>query len=372
MGKSLRRPGLLASVSLGRHSFAISPSVLLPISVYMVVVWFRLKQVYSDMPRPGGYGLLSVCLTVFGIPLVISVITGLICAGIARFRRREMHGFAFTGATMLPVMRVSPSRPGGIVDARPYSVIRIALLGIAATWGVAVAHSQMPVDGTGPSQLYWVGAMAISWSLIALPPALLDLVAGYLWPAPTPQARGRRFRVVTRVLGVLMVVCLLGTVSRPPDPSGIIFRLMVGEPLLVGLMLAILASRSVAMGQRAPARDLRQAAVKATVLSGDLRAAEALSDDEAQGFLVADQQGQLAGWLSRDDALRSPDLPLVDLVRPLLDPVPIEAVQHVSDLVAVVDPYLDGGEVVALSLDGTPVGYIAVSRAFEYVTGKSA
>jgi hypothetical protein len=60
------------------------------------------------------------------------------------------------------------------------------------------------------------------------------------------------------------------------------------------------------------------------------------------------------------------------LARPLIDPVPIEAEQRVSEMCRALDPYFDARDVVALAHEGALVGYVVIARAFEYVTGDSA
>lgn len=373
MGRRVKRPGWLWSVSLGRIFIAVSVSTITPFFVYLMVLTFWLDDLSSDWVRLPGSWLAFLFATAFCIPLAISAISGVLDATIARSRGRQVRGLLFSGTALVPDVRVSPSRPYFFAEGRPGFVMRITLLAVVAVPALAVMNAQLGLDGPGPFRAYWVGAVAAGWSMIALPSATLDLLGTYLYPASTPQVRARRFKILALAfVGLLVawvVVTALWSEALPLEES-VVATMM--SSVFVGLMLAALTAYSVALAQRAISRDLRHAAVEAVAIDGRLRASDALSKHETPGFLVTDQGGQLVGWLSRGDALGSPDSLLSDLARPLIDPVPIAAEQQVSDLCQALDPHIDGAAVVALAHDATPVGFIVVSDAFRYVTGDSA
>lgn len=374
MGKRAKPPGWLISVKFGRLSVAVSARALTPFLVYLWVLLIRLDSASSEWIAPPEHWLVFIILMALGIPFVISVVSGLMGAMIARRQGRQVRGFVFSGSTLLPDVRVSPSQPGGLLKGRPQKIARVALLTIVAAAALAVSYAQVGLNGPGPFREYWAGAFAAGWSMIALPSALVDLLAVYLWPAPTPRARSRRFRFLALAFCGLIVawVAVMALFWPRESPFGVIIRSTIGGSVLAGLVLAAAAAASVALAQRVIPRDLRNAAVEAVAVDGTLRASDALSMHETPGFLVTDGHGQLVGWLSRGDALGSPDSLFSDLARPLIDSVPIEAEQRTFELRQLLDPYHDGREVVALVHDGTPVGYIVVARAFEYVTGDSA
>jgi hypothetical protein len=361
------------SVNVGGRFVAITVSMLPFVLAYMFLVWLRLVDIAGkEGSLPAGEVALCV-ITATLVPLAVWVLEALVGVVFANPHRRQISGFLFVGSTLTPDLRVSPSRPFGIAESRTHGLSRTVLLGSLAAVGTVAASAQLATDGNGSFPLYWVGAMAAGWCLFGFFVAIVEVLAASLWRAPSPHVRARRLRIVS--VGFLLLAAgwlVLTVVASSDSMFAAVSQYVIGWPLTVGLVVAALYASAMAGGQRIIARDLRHVAAEAVVVSHALAAGDALATYSTAGFLLSDDNGKLIGWASRDDAGASPDSPLATVAHPLLDSAPISAEQRAIDLKMAIDPHLDAGSVVAIAVDGTPVGYVEVLRAFEYVTGDPA
>lgn len=370
MDKARKVPGWLALVNVRRHHVAISISVLNPMILFPFAIATWLSSTSFDWaPVPGSWRAFMIG-TAFGIPVAISVVNGALDAVIARSQGREVRGFGFGGPTLRADRRVSPSRPVDVVELRPTALMSVVLLTVIAVLALVGMNAQLGRDGA--FREFWVGAVAAGWALFALPWAAIQLAESHHRPAPTRQERVRWHRNIALAFVGLILALNVAKVLWPEVLSAGGMVVTMSPFLELGLWYAAIGAGVAALGQRGVARDLRHAAVSAVAVDGGVQASDALEMNDTQGFLVADAEGQLVGWLSRADALGSPDSVLSDLAQPLLDPKPIDAEQHPSVMGRALDPHFDGHKVVAVAHDGTPVGYIVVADAVMHVTGDSA
>ncbi len=371
--KRMRKPGELWAAKMGRHRIAISISVLGMVFTYLLMIALRFADISANLSGLHGSQVAFMVATVILAPVVVVALGALADYAVATRQRCDVAGFLATGFSVLPDIRVSPSSPFSFAEGRAMAAARSGVYALLAALGVAAASAQLNVEGSGSFPVYWIGAMVGGWSLMALAIALLELVVGFLWQAPTARIRARRLRVTTLVIVAVALAWMIVVAWEMGSPMFVsVVRYVVGWPVTMGLMWGGLTTNAVAGSQRALARDLRQVAVEAVVVDGASRASEAVELHETPGFLVAGRDGGLAGWVSREEAVGSPDALLSDLAHPLLDAVPIAAELREHDLKSAIDPSFDAGCMVAIAVDGTPVGYIEVLHAFEHVTGNAA